>query len=143
LRFLAFVLLAGVETSLDGNIARRVPARAPDYFVLTSPAREGDLHTRDRNCAGGNGAYGPGALRGSILAYGPADHITRVADLKAIPDDAWALRGDRGLTYADSIPEGNVITGRPLVAARAMPGRRSSRSMKASPIRSACIWATG
>ena len=33
----AFVLLAGVQTSLDGNIALRVPNRAPDYFVLDLP----------------------------------------------------------------------------------------------------------
>ncbi|EGD58111.1 hypothetical protein Y88_0163 [Novosphingobium nitrogenifigens DSM 19370] len=107
----AFVLLAGVETSLDGNIARRVPARAPDYFVLDVPrAREGEFRTLVTGIAPGATVRTVPALRGSILAYGPADHITRVADLKAIPDDAWALRGDRGLTYADSIPEGNVIT---------------------------------
>jgi putative ABC transport system permease protein len=33
----AFVLLAGVQTSLDANIAARVPQRAPDYFVLDVP----------------------------------------------------------------------------------------------------------
>ena len=33
----AFVTLAAVQTSLDGNIAARVPQRAPDYFVLDVP----------------------------------------------------------------------------------------------------------
>src|SRR5258708_588061 len=50
------------------------------------------------------------ALRGAILAYGPEGAMTRVADLKSIPDNAWALRGERGLTYADAIPEGNSLT---------------------------------
>jgi putative ABC transport system permease protein len=35
--------------------------------------------------------------------------MTRVADLEEIPDRAWALRGERGLTYADEVPEGNTI----------------------------------
>ncbi|MET0179509.1 MAG: FtsX-like permease family protein, partial [Novosphingobium sp.] len=49
-------------------------------------------------------------LRGAILAYGPAGAMTRVADLPRIPDDAWPLRGERGLTYADAVPEGNAVT---------------------------------
>jgi putative ABC transport system permease protein len=36
--------------------------------------------------------------------------MTRVADLKDISDKAWALRGERGLTYSDSVPEGNTLT---------------------------------
>jgi putative ABC transport system permease protein len=38
------------------------------------------------------------ALRGTIVAYGPQDRMVRVADLKELPENAWALRGDRGLT---------------------------------------------
>src|SRR5690606_38319718 len=33
----AFVLLAAVQTSLEVNIMRSVPQRAPDYFVLDIP----------------------------------------------------------------------------------------------------------
>ncbi|MBS0476557.1 MAG: FtsX-like permease family protein [Proteobacteria bacterium] len=107
----AFVTLAAVQTSLDANIAARVPQRAPDYFVLDVP--------RDRapQFEATVLAESPQArvrlvpsLRGAILAYGPADHMTRVADMKAIPDDAWPLRGERGLTYSDTIPEGNSLT---------------------------------
>ena len=36
--------------------------------------------------------------------------MIRVADLAAIPDDAWPLRGERGLTYSDAVPPGNVVT---------------------------------
>lgn len=36
--------------------------------------------------------------------------MTRVADLASIPEEAWALNGERGLTYADALPEGNVLT---------------------------------
>jgi len=107
----AFVVLAGVETSLDGNIARRVPARAPDYFVLDVPRdREAQFRAIVGGIAPGATVRAVPAMRGAILAYGPAARMTRVADLKAIPDDAWALRGDRGLTYADAVPPGNVLT---------------------------------
>ncbi len=107
----AFVVLAGVQTSLDGNIARRVPARAPDYFVLDVPRpAEATFRALVQGIAPGAAVRTVPALRGSILAYGPATRMTRVADLKAIPDDAWALRGDRGLTYADALPQGNVLT---------------------------------
>ena len=50
------------------------------------------------------------ALLGAILAYGPPGAMTQVADLKDIPEDAWALRGERGLTYSDQVPEGNSLT---------------------------------
>ncbi len=36
--------------------------------------------------------------------------MTRVADLKSIPENAWALRGERGLTYSEGVPEGNSVT---------------------------------
>lgn len=107
----SFVLLAGVQTSLDGNIVSRVPTRAPDYFVLDVP--------RDRMVAFDAVVKGAApqadirtvaALRGSIVAYGSANAMTRVSDLKQIPDNAWPLRGDRGLTYSDGLPEGNVLT---------------------------------
>jgi len=107
----AFVLLAAVETSLDANIARSVPARAPDYFVLDLPKdREGDFRRLVQRAAPGAQVRAVPALRGAITAFGPADRMTRVADLVSIPDDAWALKGDRGLTYSETIPEGNTLT---------------------------------
>ena len=35
--------------------------------------------------------------------------MTRVSDLKDIPEAAWALKGERGLTYAEALPEGNSL----------------------------------
>jgi putative ABC transport system permease protein len=48
-------------------------------------------------------------MRGAVLAYGSKDKMIRVADLEEIPEGAWALRGERALTYADTIPEGNRV----------------------------------
>lgn len=106
----AFVLLAAIQSSIEGNIEQRVPREAPDYFVLDVP--------RDRVTAFEQlvAADHPDAdvrtvpsLRGAILAYGPRDAMIRVADLEEIPDDAWPLRGERGLTYADNLPPGNSL----------------------------------
>lgn len=107
----AFVLLAAIQTSLEGNIARRVPAQAPDYFVLDVPRERAEAFRAEvtRLAPKAEIALVP-ALRGAILGYGPADRMVRVADLKAIPDEAWPLRGERGLTYAPTLPEGSTLT---------------------------------
>ncbi len=107
----AFVLLAGVQTSLDANISSRVPQRAPDYFVLDVPKLQGDAFRAAVIKAAPQAKVRlVPALRGAILAYGPAGAETRVADLKDRPEGAWALRGERGLTYSEGVPEGNSVT---------------------------------
>lgn len=107
----AFVLLAVVQSALDGNIRARIPSRAPAYFVLDIP--------RDQAGAFREAVLGavPRAeirtipnLRGKILAYGPEGRMTRVADLTEIPDNAWPLRGERGITYSAELPEGSVVS---------------------------------
>ena len=107
----AFVLLAAIQTSLDANIQSRVPQRAPDYFVLDVPRDRAAEFTRtvEHEAPGAKVRTVP-ALRGSILAYGPADRMIRVSSLEEIPENAWPLRGERGLTYSTEVPEGNVVT---------------------------------
>ena len=107
----AFVLLAAVQSAIDGNIAKRVPDRAPDYFVLDIPREqvtefEDLVRTADPQA---NWRAVP-ALRGAVLAFGTDEAMTRTAELEEIPDGAWALRGERGLTYADDLPAGNELT---------------------------------
>jgi putative ABC transport system permease protein len=109
----AFVLLAAVQSAIDGNIARRVPQQAPDYFVLdVPPAKEPRFFKLIQQEFPKAAIRTVPTLRGAVLAYGPKEKLVRVADLKEIPEGAWALRGERGLTYADRLPEGNrVIAG--------------------------------
>jgi putative ABC transport system permease protein len=106
----AFVLLAAVQSAIDGNIQSRIPREAPDYFVLDVP--------RDKEARFVELVQTPfpdaairtvPTLRGAVLAYGPKDKMTRVADLAEIPEGAWTLRGERGLTYSDSLPDGNRV----------------------------------
>jgi putative ABC transport system permease protein len=106
-----FVLLAAVQTSLDANIMARIPNRAPDYFVLDVPKdRVGEFEAAVRTVAPAAKIRAIPALRGAILAYGPEGRMTRTADLKELPEGGWALRGERGLTYAEDVPEGNSLT---------------------------------
>jgi putative ABC transport system permease protein len=108
----AFVLIAAVQTSLDANIRRTVPERAPDFFVLDVP-RDKAVPFRDaveQTVPGAKLKLVPN-LRGRIVAYGPKDHMTKVSSLgKDLPDGAWALRGERGLTYSVGVPEGSTVT---------------------------------
>lgn len=107
----AFVLLAAIQSAINGNIERSVPREAPDYFVLDIPrdrldAFEALVREEDREAQ----ITSVPTLRGAILAYGRKDAMIRVSQLERIPDNAWALRGERGLTYAATLPEGNRLT---------------------------------
>ncbi|MBX9662197.1 MAG: ABC transporter permease [Novosphingobium sp.] len=108
----AFVMLAAVQSSIDANIAKRVPERAPDYFVLDVPKGAGTetFKALVAKTAPRAGVRMVPSMRGAVIAYGPEGAMTEVATLKAIPDETWLLRGDRGLTYSVDIPQGNVLT---------------------------------
>ncbi|WP_340587048.1 ABC transporter permease [Erythrobacter alti] len=107
----AFVLLAAIQSSLDGNIQRSVPERAPDYFVLDIP-KEGleQFYTILAGVSPDAEVDAVPTMRGSIVSYGPEDAPIVVAELEELPEGAWGLSGERGLTYAAELPEGNVIT---------------------------------
>ncbi len=122
-----FVLLAAIQSSLTANIAANVPRQAPDYFVLDLPlAGEGEFRRMVKDAAPASEVATVPAMRGIITAYGPPGKMIRVADLASIPENAWALRGERGLTYSATLPAGNSLiegewwpadyTGAPLVS---------------------------
>jgi len=105
-----FVTLAGIQTSLQSEISRTVPKKAPNQFVLDIPATEAGkfraLVAREVPTAKLNVVP---TLRGTIVAYG----AQRVADLKELPEGAWFLRGERGVTYSANLPEGSdLVAGR-------------------------------
>ncbi len=102
-----FVLLAAIRTSLDANIARTVPARAPALFALDVPRdRVSEFTGIIRNASARAEIATVPLLRGTVVAYGR----TRVADLDEIPADAFILRGERGITYAAGLPVGSTLT---------------------------------
>ncbi|SMQ59955.1 putative ABC transport system permease protein [Altererythrobacter xiamenensis] len=107
----SFVLLAAVQSAIDGNIDRRVPQQAPDYFVLDIPRdRVDDFEALVRQTSPEADIRTVPALRGAVLEYGPESNMQRVSELEEIPEGGWALRGERGLTYSETLPDGNVLT---------------------------------
>ncbi|MEM7690608.1 MAG: FtsX-like permease family protein [Pseudomonadota bacterium] len=106
----AFVLLASVQTAIDGNIQARVPNEAPDYFVIDVPRdAESQFKGLVRNRFPDAEFRTVPTLRGAVLAYGPKDDMQRVADLEKIPEGGWFVNGERGLTYSDTVPVGNRL----------------------------------
>jgi len=106
----AFVLLAAIQSAIDGNIESRVPSEAPDYFVIDVPP-EGESRFRaivEQRFPDAEIRTVP-TLRGAILAFGSEGEMQRTADLEEIPDGAWPLRGERGITYADTPPSGSRV----------------------------------
>ncbi|WP_420145879.1 ABC transporter permease [Sphingobium sp.] len=102
-----FVTLAGIQTSLDREIRNVVPAKAPNQFVLDIPSVEVDrFRAIVRQQAPKAELNIVPALRGTIVAYGDQ----RVADLTQLPEGAWFLRGERGVTYSAGLPEGSDLT---------------------------------
>jgi putative ABC transport system permease protein len=102
------VTLAGTASSVLAEIDTSIPKRAPALFLVDIPRAE---EPRFREIAAGEL---PGAelrlvpsLRGPVTAV----NGVRVTDMKQIPEGAWILRGDRGLTFARDLPPANRIVG--------------------------------
>ena len=102
-----FVTLAAIQTSLNAEIAHAVPERAPNQFVLDVPS---DERARFVQVVHGQAPEAKlnivPSLRGTIVAYD--GH--RVADMDRLPEGAWFLRGERGVTYAETLPQGSELT---------------------------------
>lgn len=102
-----FVQIAAVRSSFDANLQRNIPQRAPALFALDVPRdRADEFRATVRDASPSAEIQLVPLLRGTITGYG----TTSVADLDEIPDGAWALRGERGLTYAETIPHGSSLT---------------------------------
>ncbi len=124
------VAIATIDGDLRRQVTQSIPAQAPDFFFV-------DIQNRDigdfKNLVGG---LAPGArltagpmLRGRIVAFNGEDVRKRAA----APDAAWVLRGDRGVTFSDAVPENSTVTegrwwpadyrGEPLVSFAAREGK--------------------
>jgi putative ABC transport system permease protein len=105
-----FTALAVIESNLAGQIRTAIPARAPSFFLLDIPVEEiGRFRALARRAAPGSDLVTIPSLRGSVVAVGGR----RVADMAEIPEGAWFLRGDRGLTYSATLPQGSrIVAGR-------------------------------
>ena len=101
-----FVTLAAIQTSIANEIKNSVPDRAPSFFILDIPRESAGQFTQMVKAADPKGVINliP-ALRGTIIEYGGQ----RVDQLDELPEGAWVLNGDRGLTYSAEIPKGSEL----------------------------------
>ena len=101
-----FTTLAVIETNLSGQIRTTIPATAPSFFMLDIPVAEVDRFRALATEAAPDGDLVTiPSLRGAVVAV----NDQRVSQMEQIPEGAWILRGDRGLTYATEVPEGSRI----------------------------------
>ncbi|WP_430414183.1 ABC transporter permease [Parasphingorhabdus sp.] len=101
-----FATLAAIQTSLNNEIRSTVPNEAPNFFVLDIPVeRAEDFKSQVTAQATDAEINIVPTLRGIITEYGGQI----VSELDEIPEGAWVLRGDRGLTYSETVPEGSEI----------------------------------
>ena len=101
-----FVTLALTDRSISSELRSGIPEKAPAFFFLD--VRNGDLAAFREAVAkeaGVTHVNNSPMLRGRVVAVKgvPADKV------QASPESNWALRGDRGLTYAETLPEGSKL----------------------------------
>ncbi|MEJ6595827.1 FtsX-like permease family protein [Parasphingorhabdus sp.] len=101
-----FATLAAIQTSLTNEIRSTVPRDAPSFFVLDIPVERADaFRAKVAETASDAEINIVPTLRGTITEF----RGQRVSELETLPEGAWVLRGDRGLTYSATIPEGSEV----------------------------------
>ena len=124
-----FVTLALTDRSISQELQSGLPEKAPAFFFLdVRNAELADFKAAIAKEAGVTDVNNAPMLRGRMVSVKgvPAEKV------EASPDSAWALRGDRGLTYSETLPEGldahrRRHGGRPITTARRW-SRSSTRS---------------
>lgn len=100
------VAVALANASLVEELTGRIPTQAPNYFVLDIPKDEyADVASLIRREAPGSELVEAPMLRGRLIELKGKS----VDGFKPPPEAQWVLNGDRGLTYADAVPEGSKL----------------------------------
>jgi putative ABC transport system permease protein len=95
---------------IDGNLRQQFVAALPDkapsvFFVDIQDADTARFDDFAKNAPDARYERVP-MLRGRLVSL----HGVKIEDLKASPNAAWALQGDRGITYSDTMPDGSRLT---------------------------------
>jgi putative ABC transport system permease protein len=101
------VAIAQIDANLRSQIGERLPGSVPAFFFIDiQDDQAADLDATVRAVSGVNDLKRMPALRGRIVEIaGVPVETARVA-----PEAAWAVNGDRALTYAAAPPEDAKIT---------------------------------
>jgi putative ABC transport system permease protein len=124
------VTLALIDGNLRRQIAGALPERAPNFFFVDIQSADIEPFTRFVAAEAPRGKLERvPMLRGRVVALNGVD----AQKVQVPPEGAWVLRGDRGLTYAEDMPENATLSagqwwpkdyaGEPLVSFAAQEGR--------------------
>ncbi len=100
------VALALIDGNLRGELKSGGEGAAPSFFFLDVPSAKADAFTKFIKARAPDGELDlVPMLRGRIV------RLNGVSTESARPKEsaAWVLRGDRGVTFADALPEGSTL----------------------------------
>ncbi len=100
------VTVMTLEGNIGSQVRERIPEQAPAYFFIDIQPQQVEDFTRLAAAVPGvSNIRKVPSLRGRITMVNgvPAGEIT------VAPEVAWALRGDRGLTYTAEMPAGTKV----------------------------------
>ncbi len=101
------VAVALVDASLVAELTTRAPKNSPTYFVLDITRADREPFIEQVRAVSPLARIDEAPmLRGRVVAIKGLSTET----MKVAPEAAWVLQGDRGLTYAEDVPEGSKVT---------------------------------
>ena len=101
------VALALIDGNLRNQISSNLPDDAPDFFFVDVQSAEYDQFTSAlEEIAPGGAVQTTPMLRGRIVSINDVP----ASEIKAKESGEWVLRGDRGITYAATIPENATLS---------------------------------
>ena len=101
------VSLALIDTNLRVQLSGTITEKAPNFFFLDVQDQERAAFAAVLGQAGAGGALETvPMLRGRIVAVAG----TPAGELTGSQAASWALRGDRGITYSDSLPQNSTLS---------------------------------
>ncbi|MBX3596509.1 MAG: ABC transporter permease [Rhizobiaceae bacterium] len=101
------VTLALIDGNLRRQISGTIAERAPNFFFVDVQPSEIDQFSQFVQAQSPQGKMQRvPMLRGRVVALNGVDAQT----VKVPPEGAWVLRGDRGITYSQTIPENAVVS---------------------------------
>lgn len=101
-----FVTLALTDRTISQELRSGIPENAPAFFFLDVRNEELPAFIEStKKFDGVREVASAPMMRGRIARIGDMP----VEKVKTAGDGGWALRGDRGLTYSETLPEGSVL----------------------------------
>ncbi|MEZ5871397.1 MAG: FtsX-like permease family protein [Nitratireductor sp.] len=100
------VALTMIDTSLRQQVSGNLPQRAPDFFFLDVQNSEIDrFRSKVEELAPGSTLNAVPMMRGRIIKL----RGINAEDYPVEEGGAWVLRGDRGITFSESLPENATL----------------------------------